>query len=62
MKVIPLNHLEGLIASRAFTPPPRSFTLGPCGRWRLVRWPIVALNTAILFTTPIDGAHYLINV
>jgi hypothetical protein len=29
---------------------------------RSLRWPIVALNSAMLVATPIDGAHYLIDV
>jgi hypothetical protein len=29
---------------------------------RYLRWPIVALNCAMLIATPIDGAHYLIDV
>jgi membrane-associated phospholipid phosphatase len=29
---------------------------------RLLRWPIVVLNSAMLVATPVDGAHYLIDV
>lgn len=29
---------------------------------RLLRWPILIINTAMLVSTPIDGAHYLVDV
>jgi len=29
---------------------------------RLLRWPILAINTVMLAATPIDGAHYLVDV
>jgi membrane-associated phospholipid phosphatase len=29
---------------------------------RVLRWPILVLNTVMLAATPIDGAHYLIDV
>jgi membrane-associated phospholipid phosphatase len=29
---------------------------------RFLRWPIVVLNAAMLVATPVDGAHYLIDV
>lgn len=29
---------------------------------RLLRWPILAVNTVMLVATPVDGAHYLIDV
>jgi hypothetical protein len=62
MKAIPLNNLEGLIAFPSFHTAAAILYAWALWPVRLVRWPIVALNTAILFTTPVDGAHYLIDV
>lgn len=27
-----------------------------------LRWPVLALNTAMLLSTPVEGTHYLIDI
>lgn len=62
MSVIQLNKLEGLIAFPSFHTIAAvlyAWALWPV-RW--IRIPIIALNVAIISTTPVGGAHYLTDV
>lgn len=61
-KTIRLDDLEGLIAFPSF-----HTAAGILYAWALwpvksIRWPIAALNVAMISTTPICGAHYAIDV
>jgi len=61
-KIIRLDDLEGLIAFPSF-----HTAAGILYAWALwpvkfIRWPIAALNVAMISTTPICGAHYAIDV
>jgi membrane-associated phospholipid phosphatase len=62
MNTIRLDNLEGLIAFPSFHT--AAAILYAWALWPLksIRWPIAALNVAIISTTPIGGAHYATDV
>jgi membrane-associated phospholipid phosphatase len=62
MKVIRLNDLEGLIAFPSFHTAASILYAWALRSVKILRWPIGALNAAIISTTPICGAHYAIDV
>ena len=62
MKTIRLNDLEGLIAFPSFHTAAAILYAWALWPIKSIRWPIAALNVAIISTTPIGGAHYAIDV
>jgi membrane-associated phospholipid phosphatase len=62
MKTIRLNDLEGLIAFPSFHTAAAILYAWALWPVKSIRWPIAALNVAIISTTPIGGAHYAIDV
>lgn len=62
LKIIRLDNLEGLIAFPSFHT--AAAILYGWALWpiKYIRWPIAALNLAIISTTPVCGAHYAIDV
>lgn len=62
LKIIRLDNLEGLIAFPSFHA--AAAILYGWALWpiKYIRWPIAALNLAIISTTPVCGAHYAIDV
>lgn len=62
LKMIRLDNLEGLIAFPSFHT--AAAILYGWALWpiKYIRWPIAALNLAIISTTPVCGAHYAIDV
>ena len=62
LKIIRLDNLEGLIAFPSFHT--AASILYGWALWpiRFIRWPMAALNLAIISTTPVCGAHYAIDV
>jgi membrane-associated phospholipid phosphatase len=62
IKMIRLNDLEGLIAFPSFHTAAAILYAWALWPVKPIRWPIAALNVAIISTTPIGGAHYAIDV
>jgi hypothetical protein len=62
MKMIHLNDLEGLIAFPSFHTAAAILYAWALWPVKSIRWPIAALNVAIISTTPIGGSHYAIDV
>jgi membrane-associated phospholipid phosphatase len=62
MKVIRLDNLEGLIAFPSFHTAAAVLYAWAVWPIRSIRWPLAALNLAIISTTPVCGAHYAIDV
>jgi membrane-associated phospholipid phosphatase len=62
LKTIRLDNLEGLIAFPSFHT--AAAILYGWALWPIksIRWPIAALNLALISTTPVCGAHYAIDV
>jgi membrane-associated phospholipid phosphatase len=62
MKTIRLDDLEGLIAFPSFHTAAAILYAWALWPVKSIRWPIAALNVAIISTTPIGGAHYATDV
>jgi hypothetical protein len=62
MTTVPLQNLEGLIAFPSFHT--QSAILYAWALWPIkwMRWPAVLFNAAIISTTPVSGAHYVVDV
>ena len=59
---IPLDNLEGLITFPSFHTAGALMFIWALRTVPYVRWPAIALNTALIAATPIDGAHYFIDL
>jgi hypothetical protein len=59
---IDLGALHGLVCAPSFHA--ASAVLYIATAWRIapLRWPVAALNVAMLFATPVEGTHYLADV
>jgi membrane-associated phospholipid phosphatase len=62
LRMIRLDNLEGLIAFPSFHTAAAMLYAWALWPIRSIRWPIAALNLAIISTTPVCGAHYAIDV
>lgn len=62
MKTIELNNLEGLIAFPSFHTAAAILYAWVLWPLKMLRWPALLLNTALVATTPIGGSHYAIDV
>jgi membrane-associated phospholipid phosphatase len=59
---IPLDNLEGLITFPSFHTAGAIMFIWALRKVPYVRWPAIALNAALIAATPIDGAHYFIDL
>ncbi len=57
-----LNHLEGLVSFPSFHTVEALLFVWVLWPLRYLRWAALAVNTALIAATPIDGAHYAIDV
>lgn len=62
MTTIELNNLKGLIAFPSFHTAAAILYAWVFWPLKLFRWPALLLNSALVATTPIGGAHYAIDV
>ncbi|MGA8078044.1 MAG: phosphatase PAP2 family protein [Xanthobacteraceae bacterium] len=62
LRVIHLNNLEGLVSFPSFHTAAALIFVWALSAVPYVRWIAVALNLALIAATPIDGAHYAIDV
>jgi membrane-associated phospholipid phosphatase len=62
MQVVPLHHLEGLLTFPSFHT--SSAILYAWAAWRTpyVRWAALGLNIMMLAATPVNGAHYFVDL
>ncbi|WP_395337316.1 phosphatase PAP2 family protein [Novosphingobium sp. BL-8H] len=60
--IVDLGHLRGIVSAPSFHT--AAAVLYVVAAWRIptLRWPIVALNAAMLLSTPVEGTHYLIDM
>ena len=59
---IPLNNLEGLITFPSFHTSAALMYIWALRAVPYVRWAAIAVNCALMAATPIDGAHYFIDL
>ncbi|WP_237713919.1 phosphatase PAP2 family protein [Novosphingobium sp. Rr 2-17] len=62
LHVIDVGHLRGIVSAPSFHT--AAAVLYIVAGWHIpaLRWPIVALNVAMLLSTPVEGTHYLIDM
>lgn len=59
---VDLGHLVGLVSAPSFHTAAGVLMIAYGWRLRPVRWPLLALNSAMLLATPVEGTHYLIDL
>jgi hypothetical protein len=60
--VIDLSAIRGLVSAPSFHTASAVLFIAAAWPYRALRWPILALNTAMLLSTPVEGTHYLIDM
>lgn len=56
---IDLGELRGLVSAPSFHTAAGVLYIATAWRIRPLRWPLLALNAAMLLSTPVEGTHYL---
>lgn len=59
VRVVDLAHLRGLVSAPSFHTAAAVIYIHAAWPIRRLRWPLVALNAAMLLSTPVEGTHYL---
>lgn len=57
--VIDLGAIRGLVSAPSFHTASAVLFIAAAWPWRALRWPLLALNVAMLISTPVEGTHYL---
>lgn len=60
--IVDLAHLRGLVSAPSFHAAAAVIFINAAWRAGPLRWPLIALNIAMLFATPVEGTHYLIDL
>ena len=56
---VDLGHLVGLVSAPSFHAASGVLLIAFAWRQPLLRWPLTAINAAMLLSTPVEGTHYL---
>ena len=59
MHVIDLGQLRGLVSAPSFHTAAAVLYILIAWPYRALRWPVLAINAAMLLATPVEGTHYL---
>lgn len=62
MTLIDLGKLSGIIGFPSYHAAGSILFVWACWPVRLVRWPMLAINLGVIAVTPVEGAHYLVDV
>lgn len=62
VNVVDLGQLRGIVSAPSFHTAAAVLYIVAGWRNASLRWPIVALNAAMLLSTPVEGTHYLIDM
>lgn len=62
VRIIDLAHLRGLVSAPSFHTAAAVIYIQSAWRVRGLRWPVLALNVAMLLSTPVEGTHYLVDM
>ncbi len=60
--VIDLGAIRGLVSAPSFHTASAVLFIAAAWPHRTLRWPILAINVAMLLATPVEGTHYLIDM
>jgi hypothetical protein len=58
-RVVDLAHLRGIVSAPSFHTAAAAIYIAAAWPIRSLRWPVLALNAAMLLSTPVEGTHYL---
>jgi hypothetical protein len=61
-RVVDLGHLRGIVSAPSFHAAAATIYINAAWRMPRLRWPVLALNAAMLMSTPVEGTHYLIDI
>jgi hypothetical protein len=61
-RVVDLGHLRGIVSAPSFHAAAATLYINAAWRLPRLRWPVLAVNTAMLLSTPVEGTHYLIDI
>jgi hypothetical protein len=62
LQTIDLGQLKGLVSAPSFHAAAATIYIATAWRIRPLRWPLTALNLAMLLSTPVEGTHYLADI
>jgi len=62
VRVIDLGHLRGIVSAPSFHAAAAAIYINTAWRLGRLRWPVLAINTAMLVATPVEGTHYLVDI
>ncbi|KQM51212.1 hypothetical protein ASE69_07820 [Sphingomonas sp. Leaf208] len=62
VRIVDLGHLRGIVSAPSFHAAAATLYINAAWRLPRLRWPVVALNAAMLLSTPVEGTHYLIDI
>lgn len=62
LTVVDLSELRGIVSAPSFHTAAAVLYIAAAWRIPSLRWPILALNTAMLLSTPVEGTHYLVDM
>lgn len=60
--VIDLGAIRGLVSAPSFHTASAVLFIAAAWPYRALRWPILAINAAMLLATPVEGTHYLVDM
>lgn len=61
-RVVDLGHLRGIVSAPSFHAAAATIYINAAWRLPRLRWPVLAMNAAMLLSTPVEGTHYLIDI
>ncbi len=61
-RFVDMGHLRGIVSAPSFHAAAATIYINAAWRLRRLRWPVLALNAAMLLATPVEGTHYLIDI
>ena len=62
VRVVDLGHLRGIVSAPSFHAAAATLYINAAWRLPRLRLPVLALNAAMLLSTPVEGTHYLIDI
>ncbi len=62
IRVLDLGALRGLVSFPSFHSAAAVIFMAAAWPMRRLRWPVIAVNAAMLLATPVEGTHYLVDI
>lgn len=62
LRSVDIGALRGLVSAPSFHTTAAMLYIFGAWRYPVLRWPVLAINVAMLLSTPVEGTHYLIDM